>query len=71
MANYIYKIRDAIDPSLPLGIGDIPYRDGKMPMSCVDLSEIKRDTGFEPKIPFGKGILDMIENVKKSRIDMR
>lgn len=71
LANYIYMIRDVIDPNLPLGIGDIPYKDGKMPMSCVDLSEIKRDTGFEPQIPFEKGILGMIESIKKSRIDLR
>jgi nucleoside-diphosphate-sugar epimerase len=67
LANYIYKIRDAIDPTLVLGIGDVPYKDGKIPMSCVDLSEMKRDTGFEPKISFEIGILEMIESIKRSR----
>lgn len=66
LANYIYSIRDIIDPNLPLGIGDIPYESERIPMSCVDLSELKNDTGFEPKISFQDGIVEMIESIKRS-----
>lgn len=68
LANYIYKIRDIIDPSLELGIGEVPYGDDRIPMSCVDLSTIKEDTGFEPQIPFDIGIRSVIERVKERMV---
>lgn len=67
LANYIYQIRDAIDPNLPLGIGEIPYKNNKMPSSCVDLATLHEDTGFVPQIPFSKGILEVIEKVKEMK----
>lgn len=67
LANYIYQIRDAIDPNLPLGIGDVPYKNNKMPSSCVDLTSLREDTGFEPQIPFEKGILSVIAKVKETK----
>ena len=65
---YIEIIRDLIDPSLPLGIGEIPYRNGQLPCSCVDLTAIKRDTGFVPKVDFETGIRKVID---KMRADMK
>lgn len=65
LANYIYLIRDLINPELPLGIGDVPYTSDKMPMSCVDLTEIHEDTGFVPQISFEKGIVDVIEKIRE------
>lgn len=67
LANYIYQIRDAIDPTLPLGIGEIPYKNGKMPSSCVDLTTLTRDTGFVPQIPFSEGILEVIQRVQEMK----
>ena len=65
--NYIIQIRDAIDPSLPLGIGEIPYKDAWLPSSCVDLTSIKKDTGFTPQVPFEIGIKKVISTIKRSR----
>ena len=66
LANYIYKIRDIIDPSLPLGIGEVPYkgRSGVLPCSCVDLTDLCHDTGFVPRVSFEEGITRVIEAVK-------
>ena len=65
LANYIYLIRDAINPELPLGVGDVPYSNNEMPCSCVNLAPIKEDTGFVPQIPFEEGIVRVIANVRK------
>lgn len=62
---YIYQIRDIIDASLPLGIGEVPYKDSKLPSSCVDLTTLKEDTGFVPTIPFHEGIAEVIAQVRK------
>ena len=63
--NYITKIRDLINPSLPLGIGEIPNRTGKLPSSCIDLTAITNDTGFFPAIPFSEGITKVIESIEE------
>ncbi|MBQ2830443.1 MAG: NAD(P)-dependent oxidoreductase [Oscillospiraceae bacterium] len=63
LRNYIYQIRDIINPSLPLGIGEIPYTGGSLPISCVDLTALRRDTGFEPVVSFEAGIRDVIAKV--------
>lgn len=65
LANYIYKIRDLIDPSLPLGIGEVPYKDDSvLPCSCVDLTSLRCDTGFVPKVTFEEGIAKVINSLK-------
>ena len=64
LARYIEQIRDCIDPTLPLGIGEIPYRDGIRPSSCVDLTSLREDTGFEPSVPFEEGIREVIRAIR-------
>lgn len=66
LANYIYQIRDLIDPALPLGIGEVPYKDQRLPSSCVDLTALIQDTGFVPQITFEAGIREVIEQVRKN-----
>ena len=58
-------IRDLIDPELPLGIGDVPYQDDRIPNSCVDLTRLREDTGFEPRVPFEVGIKEVISSISK------
>lgn len=65
LSNYIYKIRDIIDPELALGIGDVPYSNDKIPCSCVNLDSITADTGFVPRISFETGIRKVIEVVRE------
>lgn len=65
LSQYIYMIRDLIDPTLPLGIGDVPYQDDRIPSSCVDLKKLQDDTGYEPRVPFELGIRPVIQAIKK------
>lgn len=65
LANYITQIRDAIDPRLPLGIGEVSYKDARLPSSCVDMTSLKADTGFVPRVSFEAGIKKVIESVRK------
>lgn len=67
LSNYIYQIRDIIAPNAELGIGDIPYKNDKMPSSCVDLTTLREDTGFEPRIPFEVGIQQVISKVRETK----
>jgi nucleoside-diphosphate-sugar epimerase len=67
LRRYIDTISNLIDPSLPLGIGDIPYPNGRLPSSCVNLTELKKDTGYVPQVSFDKGILDVIEKMRTEK----
>lgn len=56
MCEYVKVLRDKIDPSLPLGIGDMPYKNKTIDNQILDISELKADTGFCPKYTFVQGI---------------
>lgn len=52
---------------MPLGIGEIPYANDKLPYSCIDLTDIENDTGFKPQVDFKEGITRVINKI---RLDM-
>lgn len=64
LSNYIRIIHQKIDSSLPLGIGEIPYKSDILPSSCIDLTDMQKDTGFVPKIDFETGITMVINKIK-------
>lgn len=64
LSNYIEIIRNCIDTSLPIGIGELPYPNDRLPGSCVDLRALQRDTGFVPQITFANGIQPVIEEMR-------
>lgn len=65
LRNYIEVIHNLIDPSLPIGIGEIPYTSDIIPSSCIDLTALRNDTGFSPRIPFEYGIKGVIDTMRK------
>lgn len=56
LREYIEGIRDAVDPEAPLGLGDLPYPPKQVMYLCADISDLVRDTGFEPTTAFEDGI---------------
>lgn len=65
MKEYVTTIRDYIDPSLPLGIGDLPYKNPDIiDNQVLDISELIHDTGFMPFMDFRKGIIKVIDYYK-------
>ena len=65
LAQYIRIIHEKIDPMLPLGIGEVPYTGDVLPSSCIDLTDLERDTGFRPRVSFEQGITRVIDRVRK------
>ncbi len=56
LRDYLSTIRDIIDPSLELGLGEKPYaKDAVMHLAC-DIAKIRNEVGFEPRISFEEGI---------------
>ena len=56
LREYFEIIRDAVDPSLPLGIGELPYPENQVMHLEADLTPLQADTGFRPQVPFEEGI---------------
>lgn len=65
LKEYIKAIRDAIDPSLPLEFGGIPYKDNKIINLEVNIEKLQMDTGFSPKVSFEEGIKETIAWIRK------
>lgn len=63
LREYIETLRDAIDPALPLGFGEIPYAQRQVMHLVADISALKQDTGFEPVTPFEVGIRKTIQTM--------
>ena len=58
-------LRDAIDPALPLGLGEVPYGPLQVMHLQADTSALQEDTGWRPATPFEEGIRETIEWVRK------
>ncbi len=61
LKDYIKAIRDAVEPSLEIDFGDIPYCPGQVMYLCADISALKTDTGFSPEYTFEQGIRETVE----------
>lgn len=67
MREYVEIIRNLIDLSLPLGVGEIPYKNpDKIDNQVLDISALKEDTGFEVEYCFVKGISNTINYFKEN-----
>ena len=66
LKDYIYIIRDKIDPLAKIGIGELPYKTDRVDNSIVDISELINDTGYKPQISFEVGIMETIDYFKKN-----
>ena len=53
---YFELLRDAVNPKLPLGLGELPYPPNQVMHLQADITELTRDTGFKPMVPFEEGI---------------
>lgn len=53
---YFEEARNAVNPELPLGIGELPYPPNQVMRLQADLAPLREDTGFEPKVSFEEGI---------------
>ena len=61
LREYLEIARDMIDPSLPLGFGEVPYSEKQVMHLEADISALIKDTGFKPETDFETGIRQTIE----------
>ena len=68
LREYFEMLRDAIDPSLPLGLGEMPYPANQVMHLEADISELTRDTGFRPSTPFEEGIREIVRQYRQRQV---
>jgi len=68
LREYFEITRDAVDPSLPLGIGELPYNENQVMHLQADLSALSRDTGFRPEVSFEDGIRRTIRAFSEKKL---
>ncbi len=56
LREYIEIIRDTVNPSAEVGIGEREYNEGQVMYLCADIDELTKDTGFVPATSFEEGI---------------
>ena len=61
LKEYIMKIRDTIDPNIPLYLGEVPFNGKSLSAEAYDCSSIMEDTGYVPEVDFNDGIEKTIE----------
>lgn len=64
LAEYIFAVRDSIDPTLEMGVGERPYKTGRIDNCIMDTTQTLADTQFQPSVPFEEGIKATIDYIK-------
>jgi len=57
----IEQVRDHIDPALPLGFGEIPYRPDQVMHLEANIARLKAATGWAPQISLADGLAETID----------
>lgn len=66
LRDYVEILRDAVDPALPLGFGEVSYGPLQVMHLEADISLLQEDTGFEPETDFETGIRKTINYIRRS-----
>jgi UDP-glucose 4-epimerase len=66
LKEYIQIIRDTIDPSIKLYLGELPFNGIPLPPEAYNSKKLEIDTGFWPEIEFEQGIRWTVEWLKET-----
>jgi nucleoside-diphosphate-sugar epimerase len=61
LRDFILKVRDSIDPTLPLGFGEVAYRCDQVMNLTADIGRLKAATGWSPEVSLPEGIRRTVE----------
>jgi len=60
----VEMIRDEIDPGLPIGFGEVPYRTDQVMRLEGDISRITSATGWKPAVDIRDGLRRTVESYR-------
>lgn len=65
LKDFLYELQNQIDPSIEIGIGELPFRGNSLSYNEFDIFALKNDTGFVPSVSFSEGIRKTINWIKE------
>jgi nucleoside-diphosphate-sugar epimerase len=63
----VERIRDLIDPNLPLGFGEVPYRPDQIMHLQADISRLQQATGWSPQVSLDEGLRRTVAWFRENR----
>ena len=63
LADYIKDIRDAINPSVKIDFGVVPYQPNQVMFLQANIKKLQEDINWMPKIGFPEGIKKLLETI--------
>ncbi len=70
LRHIIEQIRDLIDPGLPLGFGERPYRQDQVMYLEADISALNQATGWRPMWSYDDGLRETIAWHRENSLDL-
>lgn len=67
LREFVMIIRDLINPELPIGIGEVPYKSDQIDNQVLDITALVEDTGFRVEYTFEEGIKNTIDYFKNNQ----
>ena len=65
LKNFLLQIRDCVDPSIEIGLGELPFNGVSLSYKEFDINAVKNDTGCIPEVSFQEGINRTIAWIKE------
>jgi nucleoside-diphosphate-sugar epimerase len=65
----VERIRDLMDPNLPLGFGEVPYRTDQVMHLEADISRLQSATGWKPETSLEEGLRRTVEWYTTERVN--
>ncbi len=65
LKEFLVRIRDTIDPQIPIYLGEIPYNGVSLPASEYQADKLFNDTPYRPELSFEEGIKKTIAWMKE------
>lgn len=56
LREFLIQMRDIVDPSAEIGLGDIPFKGVSVSYDQFKLKKVEEDTGYKNHVPFAEGI---------------
>ena len=60
LREFLCEMRDQVDPSIEIGLGEIPFDGISLSYQEFDVESVKKDTGYTPVVDFSTGIRNTI-----------
>lgn len=64
LKEFLNKMKDIVDPTAEIGLGDIPFKGIDISYDQFDLKKVEKDTGYKNKVSFEDGIKMTAEYIR-------